>query len=148
MKKMKLRTKLFVLLFLITLLLVGCSAQKTPTTKTNTKIQTEEITPESVLVKEISNGKLVEVYDEYVRVEPEGVKENWMIISNVHDEKELFRIYPCSGCQFEDEAVEISAGSYEIIRFDVEAEEGQKEIRVKDSKNNAYGYAKISVIVE
>ena len=134
------------ILLVVAALLSGCSQEETSRTVVSTP--EPEQTPEDVLVKEIADGKLVEVYDEYVRMAPGEIVKNWMIISNVKDTDEEFSIIPCGGCDFSDRTVEIPAGEYRIINFKVRAMEGQKEIRVKDSNENAYGHARISVIVE
>ena len=135
-------------ILIIATLILGCSQQITPNKKTTSVKSTADLTPEEVLAREVADGKLVEVYDEYVRVSVGKTAKNWMIINNVKDTSQEFTIYPCSGCSFETEKVKISAGEYKIVEFTVAADEGQKEIKVKDSLNNAYGYAKINVIIE
>lgn|GEM_PF-4532319 len=140
------------MLILISLILMGCtSQQRTIVSQKGTAQSTQaaiDKTPEEVLVRETADGKLVEVYDDYVRMAPGEIKKNWMIISNVKDSPEEFTIIPCGGCDFEDRTIGIPAGEYRIIKFKVRAMEGQKEIKVRDHLNNAYGYATISVIVE
>ncbi|MBW2968148.1 hypothetical protein KY362_06700 [Candidatus Woesearchaeota archaeon] len=143
MKPFKKSWKVLLIAALLTIILTGCTQQAVPERK-----QTVKDSPEDVLLREIADGKLVEVYDEYVRLGPGETKENWMIISNVQTRQERFSIEPCTGCSFDTESVVVPSGEYKIIGFDVSAKEGQSEIRVKDSRNNAYGYAKISVIVE
>ncbi|MBW2968047.1 hypothetical protein KY362_06185 [Candidatus Woesearchaeota archaeon] len=129
----------------------GCANKGTPDqkVKSNSKQTTvREQTPEEVLAREVADGKLVEVYDEYIRLGLGESAQNWMIINNVLDKDEEFRIYPCAICTFETTSVKVPAGEYKIIGFKVSASEGQMNIRVKDSFNNAYGYASISVIVD
>jgi hypothetical protein len=132
---------------LLILLIAGCSTTETPVKKTPTQRTVSE-NPEEVLVREIADGKIVEVYEEYVRLGPGERKDNWLIIKNVKDSTEVFKVYPCSWCEFTQETFEIEPGRYEITKFSVLAQEGQKEIKVKDHLNNAYGYAKINVIIE
>ncbi|MBN1544690.1 hypothetical protein JW898_04465 [Candidatus Woesearchaeota archaeon] len=145
-------TATIAMLILISLILLGCaSQQRTIVSQKGAAQTTQEATdktPEEVLVKEIEGGKLVEVYDDYVRMAPGEIKKNWMIINNVKDYDEEFMIIPCGGCDFEERVHEIGAGEYKIIKFKVRAMEGQKEIKVKDHLNNAYGFAQISIIVE
>lgn len=144
MKPLKKEWNLLLIAAILALLLAGCAQQAVPERKQTVKKES----PEDVLVRQIADGKLVEVYDEYVRLGPGEKSENWMIISNVQPREERFTIEPCRGCSFETDTVTIPSGGYRIIGFDVSAQEGQSEIRVKDSRRNAYGYAKISVIVE
>lgn len=136
------------LILLISLMLAGCSTQTTPDQKGASVKTRADMTPEEVLAREVADGKLVEVYDEFVRVGPGKTSKNWMIINNVKETEQEFTVYPCDGCSFGQEKVIVGAGEYKIIEFDVSADEGQKEIRVKDGYNNAYGYAQISVIIE
>ena len=138
--------KKIVVIFLI-LLIAGCSTGQAPAKKTVTQRTIQE-TPEEVLVKEIADGKIVEVYEEYVRLSPGEMRDNWLIIKNANDNKEAFKVYPCGGCSFEKETFEIEPGRYEITKFSVSGPAGQKEIKVKDHLNNAYGYAKINIIIE
>ncbi|MBW2972004.1 hypothetical protein KY359_03115 [Candidatus Woesearchaeota archaeon] len=149
---MKKTTTAILVLIIISLMLLGCSAQQKMASQSKsgatTAREATDATPEEVLVREISDGKLVEVYDEYVRMAPGEIKKNWMIISNVKDTSEEFTVIPCGGCDFEERVFDIPAGEYEIIKFKVRAMAGQKEIKVRDHLNNAYGYATISVIVE
>jgi len=140
-------------LFILSALIVGCSSQQTPETVANDGKpgivdNQDRGDPETVLAAEVADGKLVEVYDEYVRIAPGQRVRNWMIINNVLDHDETFTITPCSGCDMDDQVVDIPSGEYKIIKFKVLAMEGQKDISVKDSYNNAYGFARISVIVE
>ena len=137
-------------ILLITTLLAGCSTYtEHPKARQQAvrDVPTSE-SPENVLVKEISGGKLVEVYDEYVKLKYGQSKENWMIIRNARDKDETFTVYPCQACIFEQSVFNIPKGEYKIIKFKVTSKEGQQDIRVKDSRNNAYGHARISVIVE
>lgn len=137
-----------IMFILIAALLSGCGTDDSAARKPVARKPAPE-SPEDVLLKEISGGKLVEVYDGYVELKPGETKENWMIIINVRDETETFTIYPCNGCVFPAEEVEIPAGGHEVIGFSVSSDENlQDVIRVKDSKNNAYGYASISIIVK
>ncbi|MBI5880944.1 hypothetical protein HZB90_02330 [archaeon] len=139
-------SKKIVVIFLI-LLIAGCSTTQAPAKKTVTQRTVQE-NPEDVLVNEIADGKIVEVYEEYVRIGPGEMRDNWLIIKNANDNKEAFKVYPCGGCTFEKETFEIEPGRYEITKFSVSGPAGQKEIKVKDHLNNAYGYAKINVIIE
>jgi hypothetical protein len=139
---MEKRTIAILTILSILLLVLGCSADG------KKAVQTKELTPEETLAKEISGGKLVEVYDEYVRLSAGETASNWMIINNVKDTGETFTIQPCGGCQFESTIIDISVGKYKVIKFSVSASAGEQEIRVKDSRNNAYGFAKFNVIVE
>ncbi len=139
-------------LIILCLLLTGCAGPQSIESK---EIQTEELTgrereqdAERVLPREVADGKLVEVYDEYVRMKPGDIVKNWIIINNVKEQDQEFTIQPCGGCDFNDRIVPVPAGEHRIVQFKIRAMEGQKEIRVKDSLNNAYGYAQISVIVE
>jgi len=144
---MKTKTLILISMVLMTLVL-GCSTQQDIASKKTTVRDDPTEDPETVLAREVADGKLVEVYDEYVRVSPGERVRNWMIINNVKDSDEEFKIYPCGGCEFDEKVVTVPAGEYKIVKFKVFAMEGQKEIRVKDGHHNAYGYAQISVIVE
>jgi hypothetical protein len=151
----KRKISILMILFVVSSILLGCGGEDVVVSKKGLSVTTKERTtepaqdtPEAVLVREIADGKLVEVYDEYVRMEPGGIEKNWMIINNVKEKDETFTVYPCGGCDFEERVFDVPAGEYKIIKFKVRAMEGQKDIKVKDSLNNAYGYAKISVIVE
>ncbi len=142
------KTAVLIMFILIILLLVGCGSKDTDMRKPVARKPAPE-SPEDTLLKEISGGKLVEVYDGYVELKPGESKENWMIISNVRDETETFTIYPCKGCAFSEDSVEIPAGGHKVIGFEVSSDEDLQEvIRVKDSQNNAYGYASIGIIVK
>jgi hypothetical protein len=132
-------------LLMMTIILTGCGTGDD--TKTVTTKQAKQ-SVESVLEKEISQGKLVEVYDEYVRLGPGETAQNWIIIQNVRDREETFTIQPCSGCDFEQDEVTLAPGEHIVVSFAVSAEQGEKEIRVKDSYKNAYGFAKFNVITE
>jgi hypothetical protein len=134
------------LIAIISLFLAGCAAQQASERKLT--VQTREKTPEESLVGQISDGRIVEIYEEFIRLSPGESKDNWLIIKNAKEWKETFTIQPCQGCSFDTTTATIEPGRYEIIRFVLNASEGQKEIKVKDSLNNAYGYAKISVIIE
>lgn len=136
------------LIIIISLFLTGCASEQTVASKKKVTTQVREKTPEESLVSQISDGKIVEVYEEFVRIRQGESKENWLIIKNAKEATDTFKILPCDGCSFDKESATIEPGKYEIIRFVVDAAEGQKEIKVKDSLNNAYGYAKISVIIE
>lgn len=148
------KTAIIVVCIILSIMLLGCSSQqklaaKPTNSKTTASTSTsDDRTPEEVLASEVADGKLVEVYDEYVRIAPGEIKKNWLIINNVKDDDEEFTITPCGGCDFENRVYEVPAGEYKVIMFKVRAMEGQKEIRVKDHLNNAYGFTQISVIVE
>jgi hypothetical protein len=135
---------LIIILITVLIIITACSSKKEVRREYEELIQNS---PQEALPKEISSGRLVEVYEEYINLNKGERKENWIIIKNVKETQE-FRIIPCSGCVFEQERLEIPSDEYRMVKFYVEAEEGEKQIRVKDSNNNAYGYAKISVIVE
>lgn len=150
MRMTKIQISIIFVCILIILLISGCDTKIFPNYTPEEYSNTQEVSkesPEEALPKEVSSGRLVEVYEEYVKLNEGERKENWIIIKNVKESQE-FRIIPCSGCVFEHEAADIPSGEYRMIRFYVEAEDGQKQIRVKDARNNAYGYAKINVIVE
>lgn len=142
---MKKRAVIAISIITILALLLGCAQQNE---KKDVRSQTAKSTVEDTLVKEISGGKLVEVYDEYVRLKAGETGENWIIINNVKDAGDTFSIEPCGGCTFESNFVDISLGKYSIVKFTVSADAGEKEIRIKDSHSNAYGFAKFNVIVE
>ena len=148
--KNPIRTAIILMLFLF-LLIFGCS-QQTPSTYSKLNQQTNQVNEmsdvERTLVREIADGRLVEVYDEFVEVKPGKTTTNWMIIRNVRNTPEIFSIIPCKKCIFQQTQVRLQPGKYDIIEFEVGDEPGQTEIRVKDRKSNAYGFAKISVIVE
>jgi hypothetical protein len=142
---MRKTTSAIILLIVIFFLVSGCAAEPE---KRDVRSSKAKSSVESTLVKEIEGGKIVEVYDEYVRLGAGETKENWLIINNVKDAGDTFSIQPCSGCEFDKTTVDISLGKYSIIKFTVSADAGEKEIRVKDSHSNAYGFAKINVIIE
>jgi hypothetical protein len=142
------KIKLLIIITITSLFLTGCANEKIATSKTKVTSKVREKTPEESLVSQISDGRIVEVYEEFVRLREGGTKENWMIIKNAKQATDTFKIIPCEGCSFDKESATIEPGKYEIIRFTVSGAEGQKEIKVKDGMNNAYGYSKISVIIE
>jgi hypothetical protein len=145
-------TAITFLILLISLILAGCGDGLAPESKESTvqprKAKVDESEVEATLIREVADGKLVEVYDEFVRIKPGGIEKNWIIINNVKDTAEEFHITPCAGCDFDVRAVEVPAGEHKIVQFKVRALEGQTEIKVRDKLNNAYGYAKISIIVD
>ncbi len=133
-------------LLTIVAFILGCSSANNGAR--DVRSQPAKSSIETTLVKEISGGKLVEVYDEYVRLGAGQTGENWMIINNVKDAGDTFSIRPCSGCSFESTNIDISMGKYSVIKFSVSAEAGEQQILVKDSHGNAYGFAKFNVIIE
>jgi len=133
-------------IILITLIICGCSAQ-TEERKVVSRSVADK-TPEETLASQVSDGKIVNLYQDYVRLKPGEEAYNWIIIRNAKESSEKFTIYPCSGCTFETDTLTIASGEYKILRFSVKAESGEKQIKVKDSLNNAYGYAKMNVIIE
>jgi hypothetical protein len=121
-------------------MICGCAVRQN-----NVQAEPNQQIIERTLVREIADGRLVELYHEYMTVSQGAIGYNWIIINNVKESNEKFRIIPCEVCSFPETEFSIGAGSYRIVRFSVKPEEGQHMIRVVDKFNNAYGYAKMNV---
>ncbi|MBW2997785.1 hypothetical protein KY349_05590 [Candidatus Woesearchaeota archaeon] len=139
---------LFGIIFLVLVFsLLGCAKDDLSIRQVSHREEITEKSPEEFLSAEAQAGKLVAVYDQEMSIRRGGKAENWLMISNSRDKDEAFTIFPCTGCEFDAEKIDVAAGEHAIIRFNA-AGEGQKDIKVKDSNENAYGHATISVMIK
>jgi hypothetical protein len=134
---------MIILLLVLALSLAGCGNDSTATSRRVAPAKAITKTPESTLLQEVGQGKLVAVYDKEMLISGDTPKDNFLIIKNAYDTEQTFNIAACEGCGLET-SVTIPATDNQIIRFPVSGD-GQKKITVKDSLNNFYGQAEFKV---
>lgn len=142
------KTLLSIIILVLLSSMLGCANDDVSIRQVSHREEITEKSPEEVLAADAQAGKLVSVYGEEMTISRLGKAENWLMINNVRDDDETFTIFPCAGCEFDLEKLNIAAGGHAIIKFSVEPEEGQKDIKVKDSNENAYGHATLTVMVK
>jgi len=127
-----------IIIALILILLINSGCSQSPRTTRVAVQKTSNPTPE----------KLVDVQNPDMTISIGQMQRNVLIIYNIKKEKATFNIIPCSGCILGAQQVEIPAQDSTQVIFDVPAEAGQKDIKVKDTLNNIYGTATVNVAVQ
>lgn len=92
---------------------------------------------------------MVHFEKDIVTLQEGGSVENALIITNILDHEETFKLYGgCLGCYLDTKEITLAPGETGQIVIEIKKAVSNAQYRFKDSNRNIYGSASFSAIVE